>query len=81
MELSPALAAAKSELAREINPVMMTPREFSQKASTGDHFVLSLLEEPKTFLVGNAEDLESLAGRWQASRHQTSAQLKVRTVQ
>ena len=68
MELSTALAAAKSELAREINPVLMTPREFSQKASSGNHFVLSLLEEPKTFLVGNAEDLESLAGRREAEK-------------
>ncbi len=63
MELSTALAAAKSELAREINPVMMTPAEFADKAASGNHFVLSLLDEPKTFLVGNAEDLESLAGR------------------
>jgi len=62
MELSMALAPARSELAREINPVVMTPDEFGQKVASGNHFVLSLLEQPKTFVVGNAQDLESLAG-------------------
>ena len=68
MELSTALAAAKSELAREINPVILTPAEFADKVASGSHFVLSLLEEPKTFLVGNAEDLESLVGRREAEK-------------
>jgi len=67
-ELSGALAAVRSELAREINPVVMTPQEFAAKVASGNHFVLSLLEEPKTFLVGNAEDLEALAGRREAER-------------
>jgi len=62
-DLSAALARARSELGREINPVMMTPQEFSQKAASGNHFVLSVLEGPKSFVVGNAQDLESLAGR------------------
>jgi len=62
-ELSAVLATAKSELAREINPVMMTPEELTAKVASRNHFVLSVLEEPKTFLVGNVEDLESLTGR------------------
>jgi len=65
-QLSGVLAEATSQLAREINPVMMTPEEFAAKVASGNHFVLSILEQPKTFLVGNAEDLESLAGRWKA---------------
>jgi len=44
----------------------MTPEEFAAKVASGNHFVLSILEQPKTFLVGNAEDLESLAGRRKA---------------
>lgn len=60
-ELADILAAAGSELSREINPVMMTPEEFSAKVASGNHFVLSVLEGPKTFLVGNAKDLGSLA--------------------
>jgi predicted nucleotidyltransferase len=63
MELSAALARARAELSREINPVLMTPEEFSAKVASSNHFVLSLLEGPKTFLVGNAEDLEALAGK------------------
>jgi predicted nucleotidyltransferase len=68
MELSTALAPARSELAREVNPVMMTPQEFRTKVAAKNHFVLSVLEEPKTFLVGNAEDLESSAGRREAEK-------------
>jgi predicted nucleotidyltransferase len=60
-ELSAALAQAKSELGREMNPVLMTPEEFREKVASGNHFVVSLLEEPKAFLVGNAQRLESLA--------------------
>jgi predicted nucleotidyltransferase len=67
-ELSGVLATAKSDLAREINPVIMTRQEFAAKVASGNHFVLSLLEEPKTFLVGNAEDLEALAGRREAEK-------------
>jgi predicted nucleotidyltransferase len=67
-DLSAALAKARSELGREINPVIMTPQEFRAKAAAKNHFVLSILEEPKTFLVGNAEDLESLAGRREAEK-------------
>jgi predicted nucleotidyltransferase len=66
MELSGALAAARAELAREINPVLMTADEFADKVASGNHFVRSLLEEPKSFLVGNAQDLESLAVRREA---------------
>jgi predicted nucleotidyltransferase len=62
-ELSAVLATAKSQLGREINPVMMTWEEFTAKVASRNHFVLSVLEEPKTFLVGNVEDLESLTGR------------------
>ena len=68
MELSTALAPARAELSREINPVQMTPDEFRGKVASGNHFVLSLLEGAKTFLVGNAEDLESLAGRGKAEK-------------
>ncbi len=65
-ELSSVLAEARSELAREINPVIMTPNEFASKVASGNHFVVSILKDSKTFLVGNAEDLESLAGRGEA---------------
>jgi predicted nucleotidyltransferase len=67
-DLSATLADARSDLSREVNPVIMTPQEFRAKAAAKNHFVLSVLEEPKTFLVGNAQDLESLAGRREAEK-------------
>lgn len=68
MELSTALSRARTELAREINPVLMTPDEFADKVASANHFVLSLLEEPRIYLVGNGADLESLAGRREAEK-------------
>jgi predicted nucleotidyltransferase len=68
VQLSSALSQARSELAREINPVLMTTEEFAEKIASGNHFVLSLLEESKIFLVGNAEDLEALTDRRQAEK-------------
>jgi predicted nucleotidyltransferase len=61
-ELSALLATAKSELGREINPVLMTPEEFKAKVASKNHFVLSVLNDPKVFLVGDERDLEALAG-------------------
>jgi len=65
-EVASVLSRARSELAREINPVVMSAGEFAGKLASGNHFVLSLLEEPKVFLVGNAEGLEAFAGRREA---------------
>jgi len=67
-DLSASLAKAKSELGREINPVIMTAQEFGAKVATKNQFVLSVLEGPKTFVVGNAQDLEALAGRRKAKK-------------
>jgi hypothetical protein len=68
MELSAALARARAELSREINPVLMTPEEFNGKVASGNHFLLSVLGGPKTFLVGDARDLEARAGRGEAEK-------------
>jgi len=60
--LSKALAPARESLAREINPMLITEAEFRQKLAQRNHFLLSVLTEPKTFLIGGQHDLERLAG-------------------
>lgn len=59
--LSHALGPARESLAREINPVVMTQDEFRTRLAHGDHFVHSVVREPKTFLIGGQDDLERLA--------------------
>lgn len=61
-ELSEALSPAKEGLGREINAVAMPSRELKAKAKAENHFVLSVLSEPKLFLVGNNDDIESITG-------------------
>lgn len=62
-ELSRSLAPAQSELRRQINPVVMGRQEFQEKVAAKNHFVISLLEEPKIFLVGNQDELDRLVER------------------
>jgi predicted nucleotidyltransferase len=61
-ELSGILGQAQRELGREINPVTMSAEEFRARLKGQDHFLLSVLDEPKVFLVGDDRDLEALAG-------------------
>ena len=60
-QISSILAKAKSDLGREINAFNLTPKEFRDRTAHGDHFVTSLLQEPKIFLIGSENELLALA--------------------
>jgi len=62
-ELSRLLAPVQSELCRQINPVVMGRQEFQEKVAAKNHFVISLLGEPKIFLIGNEDELDRLVER------------------
>lgn len=55
------LYPAQGELAREINPKVFSPAEFSALAAT-DPFLRDILAKPKIFLIGNDHELEKLVG-------------------
>lgn len=59
-QLSGVLAKAQTQLRREINPVVMRRGEFQRKVAGKNHFVTSLLQEPKIFLVGSEDELDRL---------------------
>ncbi len=61
LEVVKALSEAQSRLGREINPVIMTAKEFSAQQGKKDRFLARLLNEPKVFVMGNADDLAKLA--------------------
>lgn len=61
-ELSKALSPAKEVLGREINAVAMPPQELRAKVKSQNHFVLTILSEPKVFLMGNDDDLKAITG-------------------
>jgi predicted nucleotidyltransferase len=57
-----ALFPLHDALGREINPVLYTPREFAERAGRGESFAVELLQKPKLWIKGGADDLAELVG-------------------
>lgn len=49
------LGAVQESLGREVNPSVYPVDEFVAKVSEGQHFVTSLIDEPKIFLIGDED--------------------------
>lgn len=60
-EVVEALYPAQTTLGRDINPKVFARDEFAAKARS-EPFLRDVLSRPKIFLIGNAHDLEELAG-------------------
>ena len=60
-ELSRMLAPLKNELGREINPIIIPTVEFVERVEQREPFILSIIEEPKIYLVGSDDELAALA--------------------
>jgi predicted nucleotidyltransferase len=57
------LAPAEEKLGREINPVVYPIAEFKKKVKDDHHFVKTVLEDEKIFVIGNEDELRKLVGR------------------
>jgi len=55
------LHPCQAALGREVNPKLFSAQEFADKVAT-EPFLMDVLAKPKIFLIGNAHDLEELAG-------------------
>ena len=60
-EVVAALSPVQETLAREINPKVYPPDEFKAKLAEGHHFLKSILNGPKLFLIGDENEREELA--------------------
>ncbi len=60
LDVVKALSEAQSQLGREINPVIVTVEEFIARQEKEDRFVARVLDEPKIFVMGKADDLAKL---------------------
>ena len=60
-ELVGALGPLQNQLGREVNPSVYTAAEFRERLARGSHFLSSVLNGPKLFLIGSADELERLA--------------------
>ncbi len=56
-KLVKAIREAEKKLRREINHVLYTPREYREKKERGDPFLINVLKERKTMLVGDESEL------------------------
>lgn len=59
-EVIEALAPAQRKLGREINPTLYPAAEFAVKVREHNHFVSTVLGEPKLFVIGGEHELESV---------------------
>ncbi|MFO7898063.1 MAG: nucleotidyltransferase domain-containing protein [Planctomycetota bacterium] len=55
------LAEASETIGREINPHILRPREFAERRDRNDHFVSSVMDSSKLFVVGTEDDLRAMA--------------------
>jgi predicted nucleotidyltransferase len=55
-----ALAATRERLGRDVNSVVMSSKDFSDKSRRKERFVLRIVNEPKIYLIGTADVLAEL---------------------
>lgn len=55
------LSQAEEELRREINPIVYSVAEFRKKIKENNHFVKTVFEDQKIFLMGDEKELKRLA--------------------
>ncbi len=61
-QLSKALSGAGAEPGREVNPHILSYEEFQKRVKAQDHFITSVLESPRLFVIGSEDELEKLGG-------------------
>jgi DNA-binding transcriptional ArsR family regulator/predicted nucleotidyltransferase len=61
-QLSLPLRRARDLLGRDINPTVYTPAEFARKRASKDHFLKSVLDKPKLYVLGDNHELEKTSG-------------------
>ena len=55
------LSPAEEKLGREVNPVVYPVAEFKKKVKEDHHFVKTVLEDEKIFVIGDEDELRKLA--------------------
>ena len=65
-DLARVLGPTREALRREVNPTVMTPRDFARKLAAGDGFARSVAKGPRLWLIGGEDDFAELVARRQA---------------
>lgn len=59
-KLSSYLSKLKSQFDREINFALYSPQEFRKGIKNKNHFIMSILKEPKIFIIGKEIDFKTI---------------------
>jgi len=60
-QLTKLLSGMTEKIGREINPHVVSEKEFAKRIQAKDHFMTSVLSAKKLFIVGSENDLKKLA--------------------
>lgn len=60
-EIIGAVREAQDQIGREINPTVYPADEFAERVRGKDHFITSVMDEPKVFVIGDEDELRKLA--------------------
>jgi predicted nucleotidyltransferase len=60
-DLVAALTPVEQVLQREVNPSVYPPAEFRARLGDSNHFLTSVMREPKVFIIGDEDELARLA--------------------
>jgi hypothetical protein len=59
-QLGKLLSGVATKLGREVSPHVLTSEEFLQRRKTRDHFITTVLSEPRLFVIGNEDELKAM---------------------
>jgi uncharacterized protein len=59
-DLSGLLSGIEEKIGREVNPHVLHEDEFRKRIRTKEHFVSSVMESPKIFVIGSQDELETM---------------------
>jgi predicted nucleotidyltransferase len=54
------LSGIAESIGREVNPHVMTMKEFKKRKEAGEHFLKRVMKSPKLFIHGNEDDLKAM---------------------
>jgi predicted nucleotidyltransferase len=59
-QLGKLLSGVAGKLGREINPHVISPEEFVKRRKTRDHFITTVLGEPRLLVTGSEDELKAM---------------------
>ena len=59
-DLSRLLSGIEEKIGREVNPHVLREEEFRKRIRAKEHFISSMMETPKIFLIGSQNELEAM---------------------